>query len=98
MGINACFAFHTSKHADQRIQQRGVTNDNLSFFLEYADRIERGKNGCEVWTLSRRALQQLREEGVSTQQLERIARLRLIVRGGLVITVTKTTPPRCCMH
>lgn len=98
MRINASFRFRTSEHASQRIQQRGVTSENLTLFLEYADQEAPVGGGCEALTLSRAALRQLRDRGVPQQRLERIARLRVIVSGGSIVTVMKVDRSRCLVH
>ncbi len=83
--------FNVSRHAQKRINQRGVVENDLDVFMDYADLSRPAKNGCEEWIVSVAALKALRQAGFSAQQVERVARIRTVMDGGNVVTVTKFT-------
>lgn len=89
----SCFHFKVSRHAQQRIKQRGVIANDFDLFMDYADLSRPVKNGCEEWILSAKALKALRLTGISAQQIERVARIRTVIDGCNVVTVTKCAPP-----
>jgi len=81
-----------TNHAVCRMQQRGMTKSTLSFVLEHADRDQFVGAGClENW-ISRKHLKRLRQDGMSSQLIERSAGVAVIVAAdGAIITVFHRT-------
>lgn len=79
-----------TRHAGERLQQRGVTINEVDIFLDWADRSEPAGGGCEALTLSHRNLRKMRDAGIPAHAIDRVARLRAIVSDcGIIITVIK---------
>ena len=69
-----------TKHGRVAIQRRGVSRDAIRIVLDWHDTDLEAGGGCRTIRLSRRCLAELRSEGIAPQALERLPRLRLVLR------------------
>lgn len=76
-----------SRHAEMRERQRGIKNDELITISVYGT-WEKAKGGADIWKLSRREAARLIEEKKREINLiQRATRRRMVVKGGVVLTV-----------
>jgi hypothetical protein len=81
-------ALDLSGHALSRAQQRGVRRSWIELLLGRFDVERPVGDGCHAISCSRRALAQAIDDGVAPGEIERLARLVLIVASdGTVVTV-----------
>jgi hypothetical protein len=79
-----------TQHAMLRIQQRGVTNEALSFVLFAADRKVHLGCGRATLCISKKKAERLRAEGVPDSVISRAANVTLLIsETGDVITLFK---------
>jgi hypothetical protein len=82
--------FLLSKHAQLRARQRGTSSRDLQFILEHGEADQEVGSGCMEVSLKREQLSELRAAGIDTGQLERLARLRVILaEDGTIVTTMK---------
>lgn len=82
--------FTLTKHAAQRCNQRGITQDELTFLLENFDRSFSRPGNIEQIEISSRQCKKLRKSGHPNGLIERVAHIRLRVSfEGKIITPVK---------
>ena len=80
---------HTiTRHAADRLQQRGLRHEAVHLALRYQDRTFSVGRGCVALSLSRRAEAEMVRDGVPAQSRDRVRNLILVVADdtGAVIT------------
>ncbi len=80
--------FKTSKHLQKRIQQRGIRNRDIEYILDYADRVTYVNNGITSYSLSKKAIEELKNE-LPVKNLEKIKNLSILIRNNIGITALK---------
>jgi hypothetical protein len=84
--MNACI----TKHAEARMQQRGVTRESLDLLLEYGARAHAGK-GAEIVYFDKKAQERLMKKSGNqpikpgSKQLKSYA----VCKGAMIVTVGK---------
>ncbi|HYC06256.1 MAG TPA: hypothetical protein VED40_23410 [Azospirillaceae bacterium] len=76
-----------TRHARTRQQQRGITAARLQLHLRYADRETPVGGGSTSLSLSRQAVHDMRGDGVSQQEIDRLRRLAIIQDGERIRTI-----------
>mgnify|MGYP004000973729 CR=1 FL=1 len=80
-------AISLSKHATERMQQRGVRLSDVDLILHCASEI-----GDDVYFLSRNdAEREIRRRKIEIQALERLCGLKLVVAGDTAVTCYRST-------
>ena len=80
--------FKTSKHLQKRSQQRGIRNRDVEYILDYADRITYVNNWITSYSLSKKAIEELKNE-LPVKNLEKIKNLSILVKNNIGITALK---------
>jgi hypothetical protein len=85
-----------TRHARQRLQQRGTRAKELAILMAYADIEVPAQNDCRFLRLSRRAVAGLLKSGsFSIQDVDRAKRLMVLADSSdRVVTVIKCDPER----
>jgi len=82
--------YETTRHADKRLQQRGIQRSDLHLILRFGSRAILHK-GRELLSLGREGRQDLETSGFGRQRLDRLQRTVLVLapEGDLVVTAAK---------
>jgi Domain of unknown function (DUF4258) len=85
-----------TRHARQRLQQRGVRAKELAIVMTYGDIEVPARDGCRLVRLSQKAVRWILEhERIAVQDVDRARRLMVLADGlDRVITVLKGDPER----
>jgi hypothetical protein len=83
-----------TRHARQRLRQRGARREQLGIVLDYGDIEILARNGCRFVRLSHSAVRSLHEaRTLSVQALDQAARLMLLIdANGRIVTAFKCDP------
>jgi hypothetical protein len=76
--VSPCYVL--TRHAERRAQQRGISLQTIEWVLAVADILCHAGEGCISYRVSRRALSNLRQEGVAAQLIERAAGIVVLVQ------------------
>jgi hypothetical protein len=87
---------HITRHARQRLQQRGARAKELAIVMSYGDIEVPARNGCRFVRLSNAAVKWILEhQRVAVQDVDRAKRLMVLVDDlDRVVTVFKGDPER----
>jgi hypothetical protein len=85
-----------TRHARQRLQQRGARAIELENVMTYGDIEVPARDGCRFVRLSHRAVRWIHEhERIAVQDVDRAKRLMVLADGSdRVVTVFKSDPER----
>src|SRR5271166_6505455 len=85
-----------TRHARQRLQQRGARTKDVDIVMAYGDIEVPARDGCRFLRLSRRTVTWLLQSGrVATQDADRATRLLVLADpADRVVTVLKCDPDR----
>jgi hypothetical protein len=87
--------YSLSKHAEIRMKQRGVINDDVYLLISHGDTVIPSKENCMSHSMTSHGLRSLIDMGVPVQIADRLKSLRVITApDGTIVTVTKGTQ-RC---
>ena len=76
-----------TKHANNRVQQRGIKHKIIELILEFADKINHSSNGSHSYIISRKHLNHLVAcRAISSQEAERARGVVVIEGSGVVVT------------
>ena len=80
-----------TKHAGRRMNQRGIRPAELDAVLRYGDVEVRLPGGAHSLSMSRTALDELRNEGTEAHFIERLRRVAIVIANdqGSVVTALK---------
>jgi hypothetical protein len=86
----------TTRHAKQRLQQRGARPKELAIVMAYGDIEVQAREGCRFVRLSHRAVAWILEhKRVAVQDVDHAKRLMVLAdSSNRVVTVFKTDPER----
>jgi hypothetical protein len=89
--------FELTKHATQRIQQRGVTHETVAFVLRHADiRLHAGEN-CKSLRISHQQMARLAKKGTKAALMARARTVVVVVKptAAEIITVLHDWGDKC---
>jgi Domain of unknown function (DUF4258) len=86
-------AMRLTRHARQRLRQRGVRTTEIEIILAYADIEVPARNGCRFLRLSNNAAASLYEDRFAVQDIDRARRLMVLADPtDQIVTVIKLGP------
>jgi hypothetical protein len=87
---------HLTRHAKQRLQQRGARPKDIEIVMTYGDIEVPARDGCRFLRLSYRAVARLLQSScIPVQELDRAKRLLVLADASdRVVTVLKSEPER----
>lgn len=84
-----------TKHAAERLDERGIPSADLELLLAAGDLERKQVRHCRSIQLSRRAAQRLIRAGIARARVDRLRRLTVITGGdGAIVTIYRGSPPR----
>lgn len=86
--------FRMTRHAEERLAQRGIRREALDIVLAYADVERRAPGGAVQLRVTRQALVEASRDGVARTVIERAVDVAAIICEGRVLTQYRCTGRR----